>query len=100
FVGRQAMLYLLLAMTMFPQISVVGSLFQMVTTAGLYNTRLALVVSYMLITLPFTVWILTSYFKSIPRELEEAAYVDGAGPLQTLWLVLLPIAFPGIVTTG
>jgi trehalose/maltose transport system permease protein len=100
FVGRGAMLYLLLAMTMFPQIAVVGSLFQMVTTAGLYNTRLALVVTYLLLTLPFTVWILTSYFKSIPRELEEAAFVDGASPLQALWLVLLPIAMPGIVTTG
>jgi len=100
FVGRQAMLYVLLAMTMFPQIAVVGSLFQMVTTSGLYNTRLALVLSYMLITLPFTVWILTSYFKSIPRELEEAAYVDGAGPMQALWLVLLPLAMPGMVTTG
>ncbi len=100
FTGRRVMLHALLAMTMFPQLAVVGSLFQMVTAAGLYNTRLALVFSYLLLTLPFTVWVLTSTFQSIPAELEEAAYVDGAGPIQTLWMILLPLAMPAMVTTG
>lgn len=100
FVGREAIMYLLLAMTMFPQMAVVGSLFQMVTATGLYNTRLALVITYMLITLPFTVWVLASYFRSIPSELEEAATMDGASSFQALWHVFVPISLPGIVTTA
>lgn len=98
--GRRVAMGLILAMTMFPQISVVGAVFTIVTGLRLYNTLAGLVLSYMLFTLPFTVWVLSNYFQSLPRELEESAYVDGAGPFQTFLRILLPLAAPGIATTG
>jgi trehalose/maltose transport system permease protein len=93
-------LYIVLAMTMFPQIAILGSLYAMVTRFNLYNSLWSLVITYMIFTLPFTVWVLTTFFQAMPRELEEAAYVDGATPLQTFYRVLLPLAAPGMVTTG
>jgi trehalose/maltose transport system permease protein len=87
-------------MTMFPQIAVLGGLFMLLRQAGLFNTHLGLILSYLLFTLPFTVWVLVGYFKGLPRELEEAAYVDGATPLQTLVRIMLPLTGPGLVTTG
>ncbi|WP_038055269.1 carbohydrate ABC transporter permease [Thermus amyloliquefaciens] len=100
FPPRNAVLYLVLAMTMFPQISVLGGLFMLLRQTGLFNTHLGLILSYLLFTLPFTVWVLVGYFKGLPRELEEAAYVDGATPLQTLVRIMLPLTGPGLVTTG
>jgi trehalose/maltose transport system permease protein len=100
FHGRLPIMYLILAMTMFPSIAILGSLFDLVRRFGLYNNLLALVITYLVFTLPFTVWVLTSFFQSLPRELEEAAYVDGATPLQTLYRVMLPLVAPGLVTTG
>lgn len=100
FGGRSVVLYTVLAMTMFPQIAVLGALFQMVTAVGLYNNLLALIITYLIFTLPFTVWVLTNFFKTMPRDLEDAAYVDGASPFQTFYMILLPLAAPGLVTTG
>ena len=100
FRGRTPVLYIVLSMTMFPQIAILGSLYTMVNDFGLYNTLGALILTYLVFTLPFTVWVLTSFFQQMPRELEEAAYVDGATPLQTFYRVLLPLAAPGLVTTG
>lgn len=100
FPPRNAVLYLVLAMTMFPQIAVLGGLFMLLRQVGLFNTHLGLVLSYLLFTLPFTVWVLVGYFRGLPKELEEAAYVDGATPLQTLLKVMLPLTGPGLVTTG
>ncbi|MDX2177495.1 MAG: carbohydrate ABC transporter permease [Candidatus Sumerlaeia bacterium] len=100
FPGRGAVLSLFLAMTMFPQISVLGALFTLVTTTGLFNTPLALISTYLLTTLPFTVWVLSNFFRQLPRELEEAAFVDGAGPFAVFWRVLLPLAAPGLATTA
>jgi trehalose/maltose transport system permease protein len=87
-------------MTMFPQIAILGALYTMVNRFHLYNRLGALVLTYLLFTLPFTVWVLTSFFRGMPGELEEAAYVDGATPLQTFYRVLLPLATPALVTTG
>ena len=56
--------------------------------------------TYLIFTLPFTVWVLTSFMRALPEDLEEAAYVDGATPLQTFWKVMLPLVAPGLVTTG
>jgi len=100
FPPKNAVLYIVLAMTMFPQISVLGGLFMLLRQTGLFNTHLGLILSYLLFTLPFTVWVLVGYFRGLPRELEEAAYVDGATPLQTLVKVMLPLTGPGLVTTG
>jgi trehalose/maltose transport system permease protein len=111
FRGKNFMLYLILAMTMFPAIAVLGSLYQLIIdpcsafggscpSLSLYNRLPALILSYLTFTLPFTIWVLTNFFKSMPGELEEAALVDGATPMQTFYMVLLPLAAPGLVTTG
>ncbi|MCB0097291.1 MAG: carbohydrate ABC transporter permease, partial [Caldilineaceae bacterium] len=100
FRGRTLVLYTVLAMTMFPAIAILGSLFTMVRTLGIYNTPWALILTYMTFTLPFTVWVLTNFFQSLPLELEQAAYVDGATTLQTFYMILLPLTAPGLVTTG
>src|SRR5215216_2969329 len=100
FRGRTPVLYLILSMTMFPQIAILGSLYQMITTLGLFDRLPALIISYLTFTLPFTVWVLTNFFKAMPGELEEAALVDGASAMRTFWEILLPLALPGLVTTG
>jgi trehalose/maltose transport system permease protein len=100
FRGRTPILYLVLSMTIFPQIAVLGALYSLVNRFGLYNQLSALILTYLIFTLPFTVWVLVSFFRSMPAELEQAAYVDGATPLQTFRMVLLPLAAPGLVTTG
>ena len=100
FRGRTVILYLILSMTMFPHIAILGSLFQMVRWADLYNTIPALVITYLTFTLPFTVWVLANFFKAMPGELEESALVDGSTPFQAFYKILLPLALPGLVTTG
>jgi trehalose/maltose transport system permease protein len=93
-------LYLVLTMTMFPTIAVLSGLFVMLKTLNLFNTRQGLIVTYLIFTMPFTIWVMTQYFRSLPKELEEAAYVDGASPLKVFWDILLPLTLPGLVSTG
>jgi trehalose/maltose transport system permease protein len=100
FRGRTIMMYAILSMTIFPQIAILGALYTQFSNWGLINTRWSLVISYLIFTLPFTIWVLQSFFASLPRELEESAYVDGASPFRTFWAVMLPLAAPGLVTTG
>lgn len=100
FRGRLPVMYLILSMTMFPAIAILGSLFDLVRRFGLYNQLPSLIITYLVFTLPFTVWVLTSFFAGLPKELEEAAYVDGASPFETLYKVMLPLIAPGLVTTG
>jgi trehalose/maltose transport system permease protein len=100
FRGRIPVMYLILSMTMFPQIAILGSLFQMISAAGLFDRLPALIIAYLTFTLPFTVWVLANFFKAMPGELEEAALVDGATPFQAFVRILLPLAAPGLVTTG
>ena len=107
FIGRTATLYLMLSMTIFPQIAILGALYTMFTSfhvwrvhLHLYDTLWALIVSYMIFTLPLTIWVLTSFMRALPKDLEEAAYIDGATPFQTFYKVLLPLVAPGLVTTG
>lgn len=106
FRGRTAILYIVLSMTMFPSVAILGSLFLMIRgewflpTPNVYNTHIALIVTYLIFTLPFTIWVMTQFFKAMPGELEEAALVDGAGPMRVFWQILLPLALPGLVTTG
>jgi trehalose/maltose transport system permease protein len=100
FRGRSAVLYLMLSMTIFPQIAILGALYTMITRFHLYDHLAALILSYMIFTLPFTVWVLTSFMRGLPGDLEEAAYVDGATPLQVFYKVLLPLIAPALVTTG
>ncbi|MFC0619522.1 carbohydrate ABC transporter permease [Deinococcus budaensis] len=100
FRGKAVLMYIILAVSVFPQIAVLSGLYTMIQSFSLYNTWGGLILSYMIFTLPFTVWTLTAFVREIPTELEEAAYVDGASPLQTLFRVLLPVMTPALVTTG
>ncbi|MBB6096901.1 trehalose/maltose transport system permease protein [Deinobacterium chartae] len=100
FRGKSMLMYIILAVSMFPQIAVLGGLYTLIRGFGLYNTWWGLMFSYLIFTLPFTVWVMTSFVRDIPAELEEAALVDGATPLQTLFKVLLPVMMPSLVTTG
>jgi trehalose/maltose transport system permease protein len=100
FRGRMPILYLILSMTMFPAIAIVGSLFTFLRQFGLFNSLQGLIIVYLTFSLPFIVWVLSNFFRAMPPELEQAALVDGATPMRALWDVLLPMAIPGLVTTG
>jgi trehalose/maltose transport system permease protein len=100
FKGRMALLYLVLSMTMFPSISILSGLYTIVRELGLFGTPFALIITYPVFTLPFTVWVLTSFFKGLPAEIEQAALIDGATYFQTFRMILLPLTAPALVTTG
>ncbi len=100
FRGRVILLYVVLSMTMFPAISILSGLYTIVRELGFFGTPLALVASYPVFVLPFTVWVLTTFFRGLPQEIEQAAIVDGATPFQTFRLILLPLTAPALVTTG
>jgi trehalose/maltose transport system permease protein len=100
FKGKRPLMYTILAVSVFPQIAVLPGLYAVVKWLHLYNTWGALILSYLIFTLPFTVWTLTAFVRHIPTELEEAAIIDGASPLGTLVRVMLPIMTPALVTTG
>jgi trehalose/maltose transport system permease protein len=100
FRGRTPILYLILSMTMFPGVAILGSLFRLMREFGAFNTLWGLVIVYLTFSLPFTIWVLTNFFRAMPGDLEEAALVDGATPLMALRQILIPLAIPGMVTTG
>jgi trehalose/maltose transport system permease protein len=98
--GRGLLLGTLLAVSMFPQVAVLSGMFELIRALGLYNHPAGLALSYLLFTLPFTVWVLTSFMRALPRELEEAAVMDGAGPVTLISRVFLPLLAPALVSTG
>ena len=100
FGGRKVILFTILSVSMFPQLAVLAGLFELVRTTGLINTPFALIFSYMIFTLPFTVWVLTTFVRDLPLEIEEAAIVDGATPWIIITKVFLPLMWPALVTTG
>lgn len=100
FRGRGLLLFAVLGVSMFPQVAVLSGLFELIRLLGLYNNLLGLVLSYTLITLPFTVWVLTAFMRDLPREVEEAAIMDGAGSWTILTRIFLPLLWPAMVTTG
>lgn len=100
FRGRGLLLMTILAVSMFPQIAVLAGLFELIRYIGLYNTPWALILSYTIFTLPFTVWVLTTFMRDLPVEIEEAAIVDGATPWQIITQVFMPLMWPALVTTG
>lgn len=100
FGGRGAVLFGILAISMFPQIAVLSGMFELVRGFGLFDSLGALIFSYLTLTLPFAAWMLATFLHGIPVELEEAAALDGAGPLTTLVRVFLPLLQPALVATG
>lgn len=100
FRGRSALLFTILAVSMFPQIAVLSGLFELIRFFGIFNTPFALIFAYLIFTLPFTVWVLTTFMRDLPVEIEEAAIVDGASPWIIVTKVFLPLMWPALVTTG
>jgi trehalose/maltose transport system permease protein len=100
FRGRGLLLMMILAVSMFPQIAVLAGLFELVRFLGIFNTPYAMIMSYVIFTLPFTVWVLTTFMRDLPVEIEEAAIVDGATPWIIITKVFLPLLWPALVTTG
>jgi len=100
FAGRGLLLMTILAVSMFPQIAVLAGLFELVRAFGVFNTPFALIFSYTIFTLPFTVWVLTTFMRDLPIEIEEAAIVDGATPWVIITKVFMPLMWPALVTTG
>jgi multiple sugar transport system permease protein len=101
FRGKAGVLAIILSVQMFPLIALVGPLFVFFTGAfNVYNTYVALIIPYLVISLPVTVYFLTSFFRELPPDLEEAAMVDGCTRPGTLWRVILPLAAPGVFTTA
>ena len=100
FRGRATLLLTILGVSMFPQVAVLSGMYQLIRALGLYNHLGALVLSYMIFTLPFTVWVLTTFMRELPKELEEAAILDGASPWVIITRVFMPLMWPALVTTG
>jgi trehalose/maltose transport system permease protein len=100
FRGRSLLLMTILAVSMFPQIAVLAGLFEVIRFLGIYNTPWALIFAYTIFTLPFTVWVLTTFMRDLPVEIEEAAIVDGATPWVIITQVFMPLMWPALVTTG
>ena len=90
----------ILAASMFPQVAVLSGMFELVRVLGLYDSLGALVLSDLMLTLPFTVWVLVTFMRQLPRELEEAATMDGLGPLTLVFRIFLPLLWPALVATG
>ena len=100
FRGRTTLLMTILGVSMFPQVAVLSGMFELIRALGLYNNLLSLVLSYMIFCLPFTVWVLTTFMRDLPQELEDAAMIDGAGTLTLIFRIYLPLMGPAMVTTG
>jgi multiple sugar transport system permease protein len=93
-------LAIVLSISTFPPIAIAAPLFKLWTDIGLYNTYLGMILPFLTFVLPLTIYILVTFFREIPKELEEAALVDGATHFQAFRKVVLPLAAPGLVTAG
>jgi trehalose/maltose transport system permease protein len=100
FRGRSFLLVVVLGVSMFPQVAVLSGLFALIRALGLYDNLISLIFSYLIFTLPFTTWVLTTFIRELPRDLEEAAIVDGATPWVTLTRVFFPLMGPALAATG
>jgi len=100
FPGRGALLGIYLGSRVLPGIALIVPLYLAIKNFGLLDHLSALIITYVSFTLPFTIWLLKNYFQTIPRSLEEAAFMDGCSWAQMMWRVLLPAAFPGLIAAG
>jgi multiple sugar transport system permease protein len=100
FRGRKFLMTQFLVINMFPIVLLIIPLFVLMRALGLLDTFIGVIAGHSTFAIPFSIWMLTSYMNAIPRELDEAAIVDGATRLQTIRIVILPLVMPGVVTTG
>jgi multiple sugar transport system permease protein len=97
---KALILTLILSVTTFPAIAIAAPMFAIWREIGLYDTLLGLIIPKLTFALPLAIYTLTSFFREIPRELEESAYMDGASPFQAFSRVIVPLAVPGLATTA
>lgn len=100
FPGKKAILFTSLTVSFFPVISLVTPLFDLWRKIGLFDTIPGLIIPYLSLTLPLSIWVLSAFFQQIPWEMEHAAQVDGATAWQAFWKVIVPLAAPGVFTTA
>ena len=100
FPGRRQLMWTFLLTQMFPVAILIVPIYTIMANLGLIDTKASLVIAYMTVAVPFCAWMLRGYFDTIPRELDEAAALDGLGPFATFWRVVLPLARPGIAVTA
>lgn len=100
FAGRKRILFMALGITTLPHVAVLSGLFELIRILDIYNEKSALILSYMIITVPFTLWVMTNFMRNIPKEIEEAAIMDGADQYTILTKVFFPLLKPSVVTTG
>jgi multiple sugar transport system permease protein len=100
FAGRRLLMTTFLVINMFPIVLLIIPLFVLMRTLGLIDTFVGVIIGHSTFSIPFSIWRLVSYFNAIPRDLDEAATIDGASRLQTIRLVILPLVMPGLVTTA
>ena len=98
--GKNVVITMLLSANMFPQVLLVIPLFGILFKIQLIDSFLGIILTHIVLGLPFSVWLVKGYFDAIPRDLDEAAQIDGLGPIKTLFLVILPISAPGVVVSG
>jgi multiple sugar transport system permease protein len=100
FVLKRPLNMLIVSVQAVPPITLLIPYFGLMVTLKLYNTYFALILTYMVFTLPYAIIMMTGYFNTLPRELDEAARVDGASSMKALWRILVPISIPGLVSVG
>jgi len=100
FRGKKVINVVIVSVQAVPPITLLIPYFGLVVALKLYNTYPGLILTYMVFTLPYAIIMMTGYFNTLPRELDEAVKVDGAGPLTALWRILVPISVPGLVSVG
>jgi multiple sugar transport system permease protein len=100
FRGREQLAMVVLLVRMIPLMAIITPLYIVYHTWNLYNTYQGMILVYQLIGIPFYIWLIRSHIASVPRELEDAARVDGCSLLQILWLIVLPLVAPGLVASG
>ena len=100
FLGKQGVLLIFLITQMFPGIILLIPLYNLFSQFNLLDNVYVLVIAYATTALPFSVWMLKNFFDAVPKELDEAARVDGLGPFQTFWRIVLPLTIPGVAVVG
>jgi trehalose/maltose transport system permease protein len=100
FRGRGVLMMCILGVSMFPQVAILSGLFELIRALGLYDRLGALVLSDLIFTLPFTIWILVTFMRELPRELEEAALVDGVGVFTLIFRIFMPLLRPALAATS
>ena len=100
FPGKRHLMWTFLVTQMFPVAILIVPIYTIMANLGLIDTKASLVIAYLTVAIPFCAWMMRGYFDTIPRELDEAAALDGLGPFATFWRVALPLARPGLAVTA